>query len=175
MMLVMIITTAHFAIGAAVEKVRGFGSSVKLTPIQLDLFIIIISIIVVGVIVLIIILVIIIIIIQVICQSLTTPGQSDVFQQIDRQYLQPKIMEVSSSSSSPSSPSLSLAITSSSSSSPPMSQALSGTSRGTEYTAASLLSDCHTNATLFNILKLEEVRFLKQFLAMMIISTIMMI
>ena len=36
---------------------------------------------------------------------------------------------------------------------------MSGTSRGaTEYTAAGLLSDCHTNATLFNILKLEEVR-----------------
>ena len=36
------------------------------------------------------------IMIQVVCQSLTIPGQSDVFQQIDRQYLQPKIMEVSS-------------------------------------------------------------------------------
>ena len=38
------------------------------------------------------------------------------------------------------------------------SQALSGPSRGaTQYTAAGLLADCHTNATLFNILKLEEV------------------
>ena len=32
----------------------------------------------------------------------------------------------------------------------------------TEYTAASLLSSCHSNATLFNILKLEEVYNLAQ-------------
>jgi len=81
----LILTTAHFVVGAAVEKV--------------------------------------------VCQSLTTPDQSDVFKQIDRQFLQPKITE-----------------------------ALSGPSRGaTQYTAAGLLADCHTNATLFNILKLEEV------------------
>ena len=42
--------------------------------------------------------IVIVIMIQVICQSLTTPGQSDVFKQIDRQYLQPKIVEVSSPS-----------------------------------------------------------------------------
>ena len=32
---------------------------------------------------------------QVVCQSLITPDQSDVFKQIDRQFLQPKITEVS--------------------------------------------------------------------------------
>merc|ERR1719167_2132780 len=50
-------------------------------------------------------------------------------KKVDRQFLQPKITE-----------------------------ALSGPSRGaSQYTAAGLLADCHTNATLFNILKLEEV------------------
>ena len=49
-------------------------------------------------------------------------------------------------------------------SSSPISQALSGPVSGgaTEYTAASLLSSCHSNATLFNILKLEEVYNLAQ-------------
>ena len=50
------------------------------------------------IIVIVIVILTIIIMIQVICQSLTTPGQSDVFKQIDRQYLQPKIVEVSSPS-----------------------------------------------------------------------------
>lgn len=83
--LLLLLTTAHFILGAAMEKV--------------------------------------------LCSSLSSPSQSDIFTQLDRQFLQPRIT-----------------------------QALSEASKGkAEYSAAGLVSRCHSNATLFNILQLETV------------------
>eukprot|EP00092_Neocalanus_flemingeri_P012480 GFUD01013453.1.p1 GENE.GFUD01013453.1~~GFUD01013453.1.p1 ORF type:complete len:941 (-),score=227.62 GFUD01013453.1:453-3275(-) len=83
--LLLLLTTAHFLLGAGVEKA--------------------------------------------VCQTLLAPHQSDLFQQIDQHYFQPTLNEV-------------------------LNDASNGNNR---YSATKLISDCHTNDTIYNILKLESV------------------
>jgi len=82
---IMLLTTAHFLLGAVVEKT--------------------------------------------VCKTLLAPHKSDIFQQVDQQFLQPKLNEV-------------------------LNEASSGNNR---YSASKLISECHTNDTIYNILKLENV------------------
>jgi len=80
----LILTTAHFIVGAVLEKV--------------------------------------------VCESLQNPNQSDLFLQIDAQFIQPRLNE-----------------------------ALNEISQTKiEYKAAELIEQCHANDTLYNILKLEN-------------------
>ena len=65
---------------------------------------------------------------QVICQTLKHPQKSDIFGQLDRQFLQPRLHDV-------------------------LNGALDGKNR---YSAASLLEKCHANETIYSILKLDK-------------------
>ena len=66
--------------------------------------------------------------IQIICHTLQHPEQSDIFGQIDQQYLQPSL-----------------------------GQLLAGLSDGEKrFSAASLVEKCHGNETLYSMLKLER-------------------
>ncbi|XP_023348230.1 prominin-like protein [Eurytemora carolleeae] len=87
---IMVVTTAHFLIGASVEKV--------------------------------------------VCETLKSPNDSDLFRQVDQLYLQPTLSEI-----------------------------LNRGRRSREhYTAVELIRSCHANQTIFSILKLEKVYNLSQ-------------
>eukprot|EP00090_Calanus_glacialis_P030997 TRINITY_DN5063_c0_g1_i1.p1 TRINITY_DN5063_c0_g1~~TRINITY_DN5063_c0_g1_i1.p1 ORF type:complete len:942 (-),score=271.59 TRINITY_DN5063_c0_g1_i1:188-3013(-) len=64
-----------------------------------------------------------------VCKTLLAPHRSDVFVQLDKQFLQPKLNEV-------------------------LNEASNGNN---QYSASKLISDCHTNDTIYNILNLESV------------------
>jgi len=64
-----------------------------------------------------------------ICKTLTAPHNSDVFNQLDKQFLQPKLNEV-------------------------LDEASNGKNH---FSASKLISDCHSNDTIYNILNLENV------------------
>jgi len=71
---------------------------------------------------------------KVVCESLSAPEHSDLFSQVDKFYLQPTLSEVLNN----------------------------GRRLRQNYTATELLSQCHANNTLFNILKLDQVYNMSQ-------------
>jgi prominin 1 len=87
---ILVLTTAHFLIGATIEKV--------------------------------------------VCESLKSPQDSDLFQQVDQKYLQPTLSEILNN----------------------------GRLSKEHYTAVELIESCHANQTIFSILKLERVYNLSQ-------------
>jgi len=64
-----------------------------------------------------------------VCKTLLAPHKSDIFTQLDKQFLQPRLSEV-------------------------LNEASSGNN---QYSASKLIADCHTNDTIYNILNLESV------------------